>query len=61
MREIKVYSIVVIHLTEKDHLGDSGLDGRTILNWILNKALVDSHEISSFIKGGEFLDQLRDC
>jgi len=55
---------------------DLGIDGKIILQWIYRKVLLDasgsgqgpvvdpceqSNEPSGSMKGGEFLDWLRDC
>jgi len=42
------------NLKQRDHLGDSGVDGRIILRWILRKRDVEVWTESSLLRIGTF-------
>jgi hypothetical protein len=45
-----VYSVLVGKSEERDHLGDTGLDGRIILRWIFRKSYVGIWTGSSWLR-----------
>jgi hypothetical protein len=57
MNVILFYRVLVGNRRERDHLGDSGVDGRIILSWIFRKWDVGLWTVSSWLRirtGGGF-------
>jgi len=52
MRERRVYRVLVGNLRERDHLGDPGVDGWTIVSCIFSKLVVVVWTGSSWLRIG---------